>query len=340
MDIYNFYYDQEPIRDYTSLKQQHDNALYKYVESDDVYKLFEELDEHTNKRRYNYTKSKYQNCIGYSIEVLLPKVIKKRDYDQFTKLVAEEILQGNKLPWMAHVSRRGLGLYLVVSVGQRKHYDDPKEIAVYRSKNVYRHSISGLWCKEDDPHAELVHEAGTVKSSYLSNWSNKVRLFEKSKQELKLYRLRIENAVRNALVYLNVKVRDSNFFKMIKQHAFKNKTGRRSVYVNVNVDYYNQVIVDMNFKYNCLYELVYSPGKFYQESDTTKALYNLMRKYKQRLEKKKFKHECGISLPFSPFMQSDRFRENIFNLYEHFKEDIEKFISEFIWDGNMDSVSM
>lgn len=332
VSIYNFYYDRYPIRSLETIKQEHDTAVYKYAVSDTMYELFKDLDSHTKERAYNY--KKYQHCLGYCIEVLLPKTIQRNDYPAFITAVAEEILSGNKLPWIAHVVRRGMGLYVIIAFAQRKYHEKPIEIKVLREAAVYRNKVSKLWCKEDDPEAELVYEEGSVKSSYTSNWSKKVRLFEMGKEELKLFRMKIENVVRKALVKLNVMVRESNYFKAIKQYAFTNKKGKRAVYVNVNVDYYNQIIYEMNYRYNFLYETLYSPGKFYQDNETLEAFYQLMRKYKSLLGKRKFKHESGVRLSFSPYFRSDRFKENIYSFYEQFKSECLNFWGDYIWGGN------
>ena len=332
MAIYNFYYDRYPIRNLITVKQEHDAAVYKYAESDHMYQLFNKLDSHTKNKTYNYTK--YQHCLGYCIEVLLPKTIKRADYAEFITTVAAEILTGHKLPWIAHIVRRGLGLYVVVAVAQRKYHEKPIEIKVLRKASIYRNKVSKLWCNKDDPQAELVHEEGSVKSSYESNWSKKVRLFEMSRAEFNLFRIKLENVIRKALVKLNVIVRESNYFKRIKQYSFTNKKGNRLIYVNINVNYYNHIIYEMNHRYNLLYEMVYSPGKFYQEQETITAFYELMRKYKTLLKKRKFKHESGIKLPFSPYFRSDLFKENIYSFYEQFQSDCLDFWGDYIWGGN------
>lgn len=331
MAIYNFYHNRYPLR---SLEQFHQDclaAIFSYSVSSTVEDLFKELEDHTKQRSYSYTK--YQHCLGYCIEVLLPKAIQRKDYPTFITAVADEVLSGHKLPWLARIVRRGMGLYVVIAFAQRKYHETPVDVTVVRKAAVYRNRLSKLWCSKDDPEAELIYEEGSVKSSYTSHWSKKVRLFEMRKEELKLFGIRIENAVRKALVKLNVIVRESNYFKAIKQFGFKNRQGKRSVYVNINVDYYNQIISEMNYHYNLLYEILYSPGKFYQDNETLEAYYQVMRKYKSILDKKKFKSESGVKLPFSPYFRSDLFKENIYAVYEQFRMDCLEFSNEYIMGG-------
>lgn len=106
---------------------------------------------------------------GVKLQMLFPRGATIKDCQMFLKRYLGSLTKGydHDLPyvfWLEDETKNAEKKnYLYVLCGQRKVYDVPQEVMLYRKRTCYRNKITNKWCKKSDPEAiELVSNTPLV----------------------------------------------------------------------------------------------------------------------------------------------------------------------------------
>ena len=292
--------------------------------------FFSQLEQFELLRAGKRTQS--NNIQAKSLEILIPDSI--QDCKQCACCIMDEIFGDDKaLPYVAFLVTRGKGRYLRILISER-YYSAEEIVYVDRWKSDrYQNKLTGRLCKAADPEARKIVSAGDVRTTWVSHFSLKSRMFSADgfarKQSNRKERIgfdRLLKHLRQCIVaaFVKLKVLFTKEFNIpkLKRHAWLNQ------FQNINLTRINNAIHHIE---NELQEewIAVRDGYFIQNAKTYDRFMALAKRYLNRFKNGFFNKKVGgnrkLKLSFSPFMNVVRVQENLDSLIEDFDQEIEEF---------------